>query len=574
MIFNVSKGCNTLQANLTTSQLNRSRTRFLLGWSLLVFLQSLIWFDWTNFGAGLLVITGGVLGTVAFFKRELLRAYPISTAMMLGFTTYYFLLPPLATLIEAKPLTNNLLHPILIFIHALLCLFFLWLAHKVYRSSNFFQSARRVISEKIYRPLGFFNVPNNEHLFAIGIVGLLAMATQVFFADIVQAEAMGAGNKFVQALFPLGYVPYCIVVVAIMGEARPLERRWFLALVIYTGVLFILSMSRNSRSALFMGVASIVIVYAYGIAIGVYSSRILRTRNILIGCLGIWLVSGPLADIAVSMQVVREQRVNISPVQLISETLSTFGNKEAINDYRMMEAISIGDWDETYVDNPFMSRLANLKFADNSLDLAAMFDKGTSEALRDLEWQKVLAVLPRPLLEFFSLDVDKDMVSSASGGDIMLFVATGSPYVLGGFRTGSLFGSGYGLFGWFYIPVLAALALLTFVLADAQTSRQMKPKSMASSNIAMSPMAIAAFFPLFFYFTSAASGVESMAALSQFILRGWIQVLLIYVIVYWGTYLLLKPFMNSTGIRYVNYRGHFYLALKRRSATSTKQADN
>jgi hypothetical protein len=48
----------------------------------------------------------------------------------------YFLLPPVATLLEWKPLTYNLLHPVLDFAHALICMLALLGAHKLYRKSS------------------------------------------------------------------------------------------------------------------------------------------------------------------------------------------------------------------------------------------------------------------------------------------------------------------------------------------------------------------------------------------------------------------------------------------------------
>jgi hypothetical protein len=78
------------------------------------------------------------------------------------------------------------------------------------------------------------------------------------------------------------------------------------------------------------------------------------------------------------------------------------------------------------------------------------------------------------------LAVDKNMVTTSSMGDLMLFTVTGDTDALGGFRTGSIFGSGYSLFDWLYPGVLAMLAIVTFALADAQTTRHTLPSRMAA----------------------------------------------------------------------------------------------
>ncbi len=56
----------------------------------------------------------------------------------------------------------------------------------------------------------------------------------------------------------------------------------------------------------------------------------------------------------------------------------------------------------------------------------------------------------------------------------------------------------------------------------------------------LSPMAIIGFYSLFFYLTSAATGSESMSDLVSYLLRGWIQILFVYVLAYWIAYIPVK----------------------------------
>ncbi len=200
--------------------------------------------------------------------------------------------------------------------------------------------------------------------------------------------------------------------------------------------------------------------------------------------------------------------------------------------------------DEFYLDNVFLARLCNLKFPDNSISRALKLNEAGRRYIREFEWQKTLGVFPRPVLKLLGLSVDKNFTTSSSTGDVMLYAVTGSPYVLGGFRTGSIFGSGYAMFGWFYPLVFGLLAVFIFIFADAQTSRKQISNQTGRANWQpiLSPMAIITFFTWFFYLTSAATGCDSMSKLAQFMLRGWLQVLLIYAVAYWGTYAVLKPF--------------------------------
>ncbi len=161
-----------------------------------------------------------------------------------------------------------------------------------------------------------------------------------------------------------------------------------------------------------------------------------------------------------------------------------------------------------------MARLCNLKPADSSIDLALSMGKFSKDYLREIEIQKILAAFPKPLIELFKLPVDKDFVVAASPGDFLLYAATGNPYVLGGFATGSVFGIGYAILGWGYPFVFSLLAVLIFSLADALTTRIGVPQFDRSENKwvpCLSSMVIVSFFTWFFYLTSAATAAESIS---------------------------------------------------------------
>ncbi|MBV8156760.1 MAG: hypothetical protein JO278_03830 [Dyella sp.] len=218
-------------------------------------------------------------------------------------------------------------------------------------------------------------------------------------------------------------------------------------------------------------------------------------------------------------------------------------NKDAIRVRQVAGATDDNQtWDERYLENLFLARLANMKFADATLDLALRQDSTAQSDLRKLEWQRVLSVFPAPVIDALGLPVDKDLVTTSSVGDLMLFTVTGDYDALGGFRTGSIFGSGYALFGWLYTAVLAFLAFLTFVLADAQTTRRIirSPTGGAPRWIPVfSPLAVTRYYTWVFYLTSAATGIESLSGLAQFILRGWIEGAVVYAFTYWTSRIVL-----------------------------------
>jgi len=497
-----------------------------------------------------LTIAGGIIGTNVFLRRDILSHYPISSSMMLGFSTYYFLLPPIATLLEGKPLTNNLNHPILVFVHAFVCFLFLMGAHLIYRNSYLLQNLRWLIADRVYKPFGFFRGPSNLHLLAMGSIGVLAIYLQIFLGGGGQQELLGAGNKFMQGLFVLSYLPFVILVREAMGDNTGISRKWLFILLGYASLLLMLSIARNSRTAFLQGLASIGMVYIYGLTIGLFRTRIISVKNVALAVVGSALLLGPIADLSTSIVIVRGERSEISGMELVQRTLETFRDKRAIRERRLAGQDDISVWDERYVDNQFLARLANLKFADNSIHLALAMDDSKRSSFRELELQRSLSALPRPLIQGLGMSVDKDLVGASSGSDLMLYTVTGDKHVLGGFRAGTIFGSGYAILGLGYPFVMAILALLLFALTDSLTSRTMNARQVQNGtgwSPILSPMAIIAFFAWFSYFTIAARGMDSFSLLTHYILRGWLEGLFVYALAYWVTFFIVKPFSKVLG---------------------------
>jgi hypothetical protein len=526
-------------------RLAKSKITGLIIWSSLVILQSIWFWGQQELITTLLILAGGMIGVITFFNSNFLRRYPIATIMMIGYTSYYFLLPPLATLIEGKPVSTNLLHPTLILIHATICLIFFLLAFTVYRKSSVLQKLRWLISRKIYQPAGLFNSPSNVHLLIMGGIGLLSMGYEYFFAGGYQRPPEGTINKFIQGFYPLAYLPYLIMLNKIIGKEESNNRIWISILAIYSILLGIVSLARNSRAALFMGVASIVLAYLYGLATGLYKLSKKTLQKLAIVAIVTIILAGPMADMAISMVVVRSMRTEISASELVTETIKTFQDKAALARYRNdMLGNKSPDWyDWSYVDNLFLDRMSNLKFADINLDIALTIGRNARSYLQEIEIQKILAIFPQPIVNVFNLPVDKNLVTKASSGDFMLYAATGNKYTLGGFRTGSLLANGFVLFDWGYPLILGAILLVLFPLADSITTK--KTIKEPSTNIEkrihlLSPMVVVGLFTWLFFLTSAATGAESISSLANYILRGWIQAGFIYGCGYWISYFPMK----------------------------------
>lgn len=125
------------------------------------------------------------------------------------------------------------------------------MSHFFYRNLLIFSLPKVFIRNGIYKPLGFFKAPSNLQLMLIGMLGMSAMVSQVFIAGSVQGSNLGGGDKFLQAFYPLAYVPYCIFVKELLGSNEKPSKIWLWLIGLYSVVLLVIAMGTNSRSSFF-----------------------------------------------------------------------------------------------------------------------------------------------------------------------------------------------------------------------------------------------------------------------------------------------------------------------------------
>jgi hypothetical protein len=473
---------------------------------------------------------GGLMAIYFCLRHEMLVEYPVSTIMLLGFAAFHFLLPPVVTLAEGNPLTNNLVMPVAVQLHALACFLALIVAHVAYQKLVFFRLLRNVLAERVNAPLGLFKVPSNVHMLFIGGVGLLAVAVQVVLDE---QSTSSVANRVVQGFVPLAYLPYALLLRRLMGDSRAAGSKWVGVGIAYSIPIVLLSVARGGRGAMLLGATSLAISYLYGVLAGVYSTRAFRWNRVVGAMIGVVVIGGPLADLATAMVMSRGQIRAATPAQIVSDTFVKFRDKEGIRQFRAIEKGVVSDWDEGYIDNVFFARTANLKFVDNSVVLASTLSEPQRDYFRDVEVQRALSTLPEPAIRALKLPIDKGFALGASAGDHLLYTATQMSNAMGGFRTGAIEGTGFAVFGWYYPLFVAFAATLLFAIADSRA--KVERTSAGAARPLISPLVLVSSYLWFFCFTSAAMGTEDIAGLFALAARAWIQDVLLYGVAFWLT---------------------------------------
>ncbi|RRB04262.1 hypothetical protein [Larkinella rosea] len=489
-------------------------------------LQGLFFFTFENVFAIACVLFAWRLADKFVLTAFNLAKYTFSTVILLGFSLTQYVLPLIFTLLEGKPITYNLKFPYSVFIHSLLALLVFITAH------YFYKEWREGFAGKLYYKLSgflnrnyFFTTPPDLQIWIIGFVGLAGMAVTYLTGNHFDgtAEERGTVAKFFQGLVPYAYTPLFLLLKPLFSRRSGPYKRPVLKVLVFAAMLLFVGMGGNSRGLFMTGISAVGISYLIGLLLGKFNHDIFNIKTVLLAGLGLWIITGPLADLGTSMVIVRGQRSHLNSTELVLKTLEVFQNKKAIKQFRAMNTvIEVRDWDETYFDNIFLSRFCNLKYNDASLELAYKLGKPNADML-DYSIDKFWAILPLPVLNFLHIKVDKLTVNASSYGDYLYYRAGGKGG-LGGFRTGHFAGTGLATFGWWYLLLLGVGVIPLFLLVDGFVLYYQQGTTMNTC------LSLAGLIQMNFFFTlfSVSNFSESAVNIYAFLMRGWIQDALLY----------------------------------------------
>lgn len=489
------------------------------------------------------VAIGWIITTRTFMRQSMLKNFPFSSFLIIGFTASELYLPLVFTTMEGKSMIFNLELPEEIFMHFVVELIVLTAAHALYR---FLWRVSFTRSYSVLEYAGFFSVPSYLQLWLMGGIGMAAQWYVYFNAPDIGREVTGsAGDKLIQALIPFSYAPFFIPFGKLYGSDESYSKKIYPMLIAYTALLFALSIGRNSRGAFMFGFTSIGFAYILGLLMGVFKTRLFTVRNAIIAGAFFWLLTGPMADLGTAMVVVRGERDEMSAMELISRTLDAYWDKDAIRAQRLedMTVDAANEWDEPYLDNIFAARFANIKFADMTMiqyEKIGDFDPDMQEFSIDY----FLCALPEPFMRALNIDADKEAVYSVSFGDYIYLLGGGTGFP-NGFRTGHFSGTGMTAFGWWYLAILGVLILPIFLLFDKFYKRNRSPRSGTPFTAQFSLCGLLAITSVWQFLPN-----ESVAMLAIYLLRGWIQLALLYFVLFHVTRILSRMFGHTRRIAF------------------------
>lgn len=472
---------------------------------------------------------GWLLIVKLVIKHKVVSKYPLSSLIVIGFGLCNFYFPLAATLMEWHPVTFNLDVPNLVFLHGVLAITVVVFSFLLYIKLCELTGNRPSAIRRILTNIGFYSPPDDLQIWILGGIGLMSLLF-VFGSGANSSDAVGSDSKFISGFFPFAYSPYFLFLKNIYSD-KPVksQKKMIWVFVIYTILLLVVAFMTNHRSTFMKVVMGLGFTYFVGLLMSKFSYKIFTPKNLVVYLITFFLLTGPLMDLGLAMVIVRGQKHDLSSSELVEETVAVFLNRDELESAKkLMDGTVITNrlWDEHYVDNIFLARLCNLKANDLSLYHAEKINDITKT--QDFFFQKMTALLPSPVLEFMDIHIDKDMINLASYGDYIYYISTGDYYGLESKRQAHLEGAGMAAFGYWYLLILVIVIIPLFGLMDLLTFPIKREYYITIPALTIMPMIMTIF------------NFEGLSTFISFIVRGWIQMVILYVVLYKITGLIKK----------------------------------
>ncbi|GGB92589.1 hypothetical protein [Dyadobacter sediminis] len=449
-------------------------------------------------------------------KKNIILKHPLTSIIIIGYGLCSFYFPIPATLSEGKSIIFNLDIPNTVFLQGMLSLTVVVISFLVYiRIQNTITS--KSLIRKILNKSGFYAAPTDFQIWAMGIIGLVSLF-YIYYTGTNTSENATSFSKLLQGFFPFAYCPYFLFFKNLYSRSSP-KKSSITIFLAYSAIILLLAFMTNHRATFMKVIMGLGFTYLLGLFLQRFSFQLFTPKKIFIGLVLFYLLTGPLVDLGLAMVAARAYKNSTSSLGLVTKTIDIYLDDKALEKTRKRwEGIVITNkrWDEHYVDNIFLGRLSNLKAADLSLYHSERI-QNTSK-MRNFLYNQITSLLPSPVLNLLDIEVDKVSINKASYGDYLYYLSTGDSYGLQSKRQAQINGAGMAAFDYWYLLILFIVMIPLFWLIDLLTFSIDSMTYITVPALTIMPMIMTLF------------NFEGLSTFISFILRGWIQLVLIYMV--------------------------------------------
>lgn len=424
---------------------------------------------WDNFTGCVVSLLSTALYNRYIFRIETIRRCPVAFVAITSLFLFMYLALP-GTLLDGNPMSHNLYNPIYTYVLQVVY-FALTIAafHIGLRWSERHGGLRRLLKWG-----GYYTSPTDRQLWALAVVGWVFKLTILGSQGTGEALA-GKGSLSMFAIFL--YAPICICFKHLYGrvEASKAEKNLVYGYIFFCSILLIGSNSRSQMLSPF-------VIWGCGYVLSKIYERSnklwLSPKKFLILLVGVFVVTGPLSDMALAMVLVRGERKDITFTQLLSRSVETFLDKELLAKERQLAAMEESvesntsvmstDWNESYTSNIFLQRFCNYRVVDASIYHAGRAGYANPRMQKNFI-ESLQTMFPGPISAFlFGSVKEKANEMRHSSQDMLYAISTGGGG-LGGYRVGGDVGLGLAVFSWLYFPLVLFVYSCQFFIFDSLT---------------------------------------------------------------------------------------------------------
>ena len=429
-----------------------------------VIIEMLVWPSINNFFGCIMTLIAWQIFSKIGLNENVIREHTFAWLVFLSMSLYR-ILPLIATMLEGRSIGYNFVLPLSTYCgETLLYLVSALAFYLAVKRKNPLSHLKNLLFH-----LGFYEHANKTTLWLIGWIGLIIN----IYTTINYIEYGDVIGKILVGFTFLQYAPILIFFPRLLGDYTSNKIVVFnKSCVLYLLLLVLSSLPTNSREAMLepIGTFALLLFLSY-----INTPKDIRysinKKYICLGFFAAIFMIPIINDISLAMLYNRQFRTDTNRAELFIKTIDTMQDNAKMEELRYLKekreisAVknkSSKNWSETYVSNFILNRYCNLKVADNTLYHAKKVGFSNKQMFDDF-WLELVALLPTPILKFFSVEYDKNV--RYSRGDKLKALSynrhpTSSKLITSHLADGLL------TFGYWYFPIELLMFYLRFLFLD------------------------------------------------------------------------------------------------------------
>ncbi len=434
-------------------------------------IEIIFFFSVENIWATFILVFGWIVIKDFILTYKIMINYPVTFFMFFGVSIFHYILPIPLTLIEFKPVTYNLICPFETFMHHGLVIIILVITHYIYRQ---FTHRINPIRSILIRT-NFYFKPNDTLIWFTASISIIYSA--YFYIFYGAWENYTEKNIFItigNSMTIFLWMPVIIPFYKVRNINSKLSIRNKIFIIIYSLLVFIISIISNWRTMLFSGITIFICMYIIGLLYGHYSlKKIFKPKKIISIIIILFIILGPLMDLGVAMVVTRQSRYNTNSTEFLNKTIEVYQDKKLLNKVNdqlgeiTKSNFAVKKWGEEYLNNYIFNRYCNLKISDNCIYYAQKIGYRNPK-MQNVFQNLILSYIPQAISKNINIESSlRKEEHQSSITDNLYSIATNDPTVKGSAIIGSLPGVGLSIFGYWYLIILIPIFILIFIIFDS-----------------------------------------------------------------------------------------------------------